>query len=298
MNGSESDHTMFIFPLYSVVLFYLIFLTGITGSILLIIAHVKDPLKLIKSLSSCFMLHIAIADLLISRASAFSIMLTFTDLSHLAGVAATLAFALHMVSFTLYLSLAIQRFFSVAFPLWYRVKITSCVCRWWVIAIWLVCSVLILSNVIPIVYITGIKMKLDLIMISLMYLTFLITQYCNIASCASIRKQHSQLRSRHNINAANRRTIEIHLKTETNFIVTIATISLIVGASVVPFLTMAIKIILNDLSEKYYKIPSHYIWGLLGLGMNSAINVFVYIWRFPKYRKTFKKLYCDCSSQR
>lgn len=291
-NSSSMPNSLPNFPLYAVALLISIILTGIIGNFLLIISHVKDPLKVIKSSSSYFIFNIALVDLL-SACSLIFATLSSTNTS-LYGVTSSLIAWFYTVSFTLYLNLAIQRLCSVLFPLWHRVKITTRVCRYWVTGVWL--ASIVLDGWKVIMSKTEIKVQTDLATLVLKWLMFFITQSLYVASCLSIRKQNSGFRARNDLNAATKKTIRIHLKNESNFVVTIAIVSILQGVSSLPYLSMGFIVILDattNLEEDYENtIPSYYIWGLLGLGVNSAINVFIYIWRLPKYRKTFKKLYC------
>lgn len=282
-------------PSYAIGLLGTTYLTGIAGNLLMIFAHVKDPLKLIKSLSSRFIFNIALVDLLLSSALLL-VVFSFTNSFCVPGIASSVTFLLYIVSFALYLSLAIQRFCSVAFPLWHCVNITTRVCRYWVASIWLTYIVLI-SGRFMVLSLT--QMRVDIAFVALMWLMFFLTQCINIASCTSIRRQNRELECRQGMDAATERTIKIRLRNESNFVRTIAIISFIRGVLTLPFLTMAFEITLSFRlrSEKddKYVIQSYYIWSLLGNGVNSAINVFVCIWRLPNYRKTFKKIYCCCS---
>lgn len=295
LNNSETVILVEKYPLYFVVLLLTIFLTGIIGNILLIIAHLKDPLKLIKSSSSYFMLNISFVDLLLSCGLMFIIISFFV--SFRVDMIVGLPFLLYTVSFTLYLSLAIQRLCSVAFPFWHRVNVTTRVCRYWVAGIWLLNIILAITKF-TVMSRPENRLQSDVAMLVLMWLLFVMSQCLCIASCISIRKQNKELQSRQDMNPATERTIKIKLRNESNFIVTIAIVCFVLGVSILPFLTLSLEIIVNATAsprENYQNItPEYYIRSWLGNGINSSINVFVYIWRFSKYRKTFKTLFCDC----
>ena len=285
------------YPLHSVVYLLLICCAGIAGNIMLIIAYVRDPLKMIKSNSSSyFIFNIAIVDLLSSCLLICNIALSFRGIS-VPDIPRSITLMLYTVSFTLYLSLAIQRFCSVVLPLWSRVNITYRVCRRWVTTMWLANIVLEIGKV-SVTSKTQIKIQLDLATSVLLWMIFFATQCVYIVSCISLRKQNRELQKKQDMNEATERTIRIHLKHQNNFILTIAIVCFISGVSILPELTMTFIISLNATTRSEqateYVIPSYYVWGLVGFGVNCAIKVFVYIWRLPKYRKTLKKLYCDC----
>ena len=285
------------YPLHTVVYLLIICCAGIAGNIMLIIAYVRDPLKMIKSNSSSyFIFNIAIVYLLPSCLLLCNITLSFRDIS-VPDIPRSITLMLYTVSFTLYLGLAIQRFCSVVLPLWSHVNITSRVCRRWVTIMWLANIVLGIGKV-SVTSKTQIKIQLDLATSVLLWMIFFATQCVYIVSCISLRKQNRELQKRQDMNVATGRTITIHLKHQNNFILTIAIVCFISGVPFLPELTMTFIISLNATTRSEqateYVIPSYYVWGLVGFGVNCAINVFVYIWRLPKYHKTLKKLYCDC----
>jgi Na+/melibiose symporter-like transporter len=120
-----------------------------------------------------------------------------------------------------------------------------------------------------------------------------------IASYISIRRQRMELQNRTSMSEITIRTVQIRLENEKNFLVTIAIVCFVLAATVLPLIVISFVSFVkatNKLKGDDNKIvvPSYTHWGLLLIGLNSAVNVFVYLWRLPKYRKTFKKLYCDC----
>ena len=108
--NSAIDNFIPNFPLYTVALLLLIILIGIIGNILLVVSHVKDPFKLMKSLSSYFIFNISLVDLLLPCTLILAT-LSLTKPSFY-DVASSLIAWLYTVSFTLYLNLAIQWFYS------------------------------------------------------------------------------------------------------------------------------------------------------------------------------------------
>lgn len=197
----------------------------------------------------------------------------------------------HSVSFFMYLSLAIERFWSIAFPFWNRVNITTRICRYWVVGVWSVCAIARVGIVILKRW-TDFKIQLQMAHFLFMWVMFLVTQCVYIASYISIRKQNTDIQRDDKLcmSEATARTIKLRLKNENNFLLTM---------TILPFLAYNHGVYVHSQCyrvRKTYKkaLPSYFIWGVLGIGVNSAINVFVYIWRLPKDRKTFKKLYCDC----
>ena len=199
MNNTTNDPSSYSWTLLLPVNFI-----GILGNLLLIIAHIKDPLKLLKSSSSLFILNIAIVDLFISL-----VLLTVTVMlspeSYVVNSSAwdtssgylndTIVFLLvlfYSMSFALYLSLGIQRFCSVAFPLWHRVNIRTRVCRYWVVGIWLVQIVLDVGINILIRVRVIFKIQSDLARVSVTWVMFFLTQcvYLHGFVCLNTETKH------------------------------------------------------------------------------------------------------------
>jgi hypothetical protein len=101
------------------------------------------------------------------------------------------------------------------------------------------------------------------------------------------------MQSNDRINDATTTTIKLRLKNENNFLLTIAIVCFILALTTLPFATMVFTFAFKAMANEGKRLSSYHIWTLLAISINSAINVFVYLWRLPKYRKTFKKLFCD-----
>ena len=101
---------------------------GAVFNLLLMIAIIKDPLKTFKSPSSHFILNIAFVDILVCVLWIINISLDLhtspsykeTRYSLFRVWIASIA-----ISPLLYLGLSIERFCSVAYPLWHRVHVTT-----------------------------------------------------------------------------------------------------------------------------------------------------------------------------
>ena len=305
-NGSTNDPIHF--PNSALALMLAINVVGVLGNVLLIVAHVKDhPLRLLKSPSSHFILSIASADALLSGvflvATAFTLASINTywewDTSYHTSVLLLLLLTslLYSALFASYLSLAVERFLSVAYPLWHRVRVTTKVCRYWVIGLWLgLGGFRLIDFALTRIKETVIQSQLTLIVFMCVLLTLTLSVY--IASYISIRRQRMELQNRTSMSEITIRTAQIRLENENNFLVTIAIVCFILAATVLPFIIMTFVTIVNATNrlegdDSKIAVPSYTQWGPFLISLNSAANVFVYFWRLPKYRKTFKKLYCD-----
>ena len=301
MNGSTNYPTMSSFPDAAYASMLVINLIGILGNVLLIVAHVKDPLRLLKSPSSTFIFNIGLVDVLLScfflaaatRALAGIKKSPDWDDSLASAILHFLFSLFYSTVFASYVGLAIERFLSVAYPLWHRTHITSSVCRCWVVGIWLFIAGLRLTDF---VLIRTIKFtsQSQLSLIVFMCVMLLLTICFYIASYISIRKQSLKIQRRSDMNEATKRTFELRLQNEKHFLFTIAIACFVLAAAVLPFVTASFIFFIYGMKEEKWFGNRSYIILFVLLFFNSSVNVFLYLWRLPKYRKTFKKLYCDC----
>jgi hypothetical protein len=278
-------------------------LLGVFLNIMLLYAHKRDPCKLLQSSSSPFIVNIAVNDFLVlcSLLANQFLYFSFNQRSKLAeqllGFLHIALTFLETVSVTSIFSLSVERFFSVAFPLWHRVKITTRITRYWLAAVWLfhlTCEGLMLA--LTLYYkrsIYGIFSRL-----SLMWLTFLLTQIMYLASYVSLRKQRRELHKRQNSSEDNIRMMKIRLERERNFLITIAIVCSILALTLLPALTLMVVMMLlgsiQDWSVTNMSKEPTVVWGVTMITFNFSVNGLVYLWRMKKYRITFKKLYCKC----
>ena len=128
---------------------------------------------------------------------------------------------------------------------------------------------------------------------------FLFTQVFYVATYFSLKKQREMFFKRLNISddaAVSGRIKEIRLLREKNFLCTIAAVCFILNFTILPslgfrwlsfYLRQSHNIIDRNI-EQFILISLRIL-----LSFSFAINPIVYVWRLPKYRKTFKLLYCE-----
>ena len=276
---------------------------GMFLNFMLLYAHRKDPCKLLRSSSSPFIVNIAVVDFLASCALTVNPFLSFnSNISSFTELAARLpnvavAF-FQSISFTLFLCLSVERFFSVAFPLWHRVQITTRVTRYWLAAIWF--FHLTYEGILNVLLIYFYTFRAHtLCKVSLMWAAFLLTQTMYFASYISLRRQRNALYKRQDLNEASIRMIKVRLESENNFLTTIAIVCFVLAFTLLPMLTIVLVFVMLSAeewtSENLLKQPVTF-WGLTIMTLNFSVNGLIYLWRMKKYRKTFKKLYCKCLS--
>ena len=217
MNGSTNYPTMSSFPDAAYASMLVINLIGILGNVLLIVAHVKDPLRLLKSPSSTFIFNIALVDVLLScfflvtTTRALAGIKKSPDWDSLASANSHFLLSLfYSTVFASYVGLAIEHFLSVAYPLWHRTHITRSVCRYWAVGIWLFIAGLRLTDF---VLIRTIKFtsQSQLSLTVFMCVMLLLTICFYIASYISTRKQSLKIQRKTDMNEATRRTFELRL---------------------------------------------------------------------------------------
>ena len=274
-------------------------LTGIMANVLLIVAHIKDPLKRFKTTSSPFILNIAAIDLITSIVILMIsvTILTSYDLYKKIEQNAVTRIAGHAfmaISFPSFFSLSIERFCSVVFPLWHRVRITTRVCRYWLCTIWLIHIIFAALNL------ALLSNHEDQIQSLQFYMGtfFSLTQLIYLGTYVSLKNQRKKVLTEENNSEAAARSIRIRLENEKHFLITIAIVCFVFAFTFVPyFVGMFLFYSLTDNHRASFKrseimMSTLYTLGSVLITINFVINPFVYVWRLPKYRKTFKKLYC------
>ena len=209
-------------------------LTGIMANVLLIVAHIKDPLKKFKTTSSPFILNIAVIDLITSIVNLMIsvTILTSYDLYEKTGQNEGTEIAMDAfmaISFPSFFSLSIERFCSVVFPLWHRVRMTTRVCRYWLCTIWLIHIILALN----LTHLSNHNVQ-KLFFQFYMGIFFSLTLLIYLGTYVSLKNQRRKVLTEGNISEAAARSIRIRLENEKNFLITIAIVCFILAFTFVP----------------------------------------------------------------
>ena len=202
---------------------------------------------------------------------------------------------LETMSVTSVLSLSVERLFSVAFPLWHRVKMTTRVTRYWLAAVWL--FHLTWEGLLFVLLLYDYRIQWTLCKLFFMWVTFLLIQIMYFASYASLRKQRNELYKRQDLSQASIRMTKTRLESEKNFLITIAIVCFVLALTLLPPLTATFVHILLDSVHNWTAVSiskePKIVWGATVMTLNFGVNGLIYLWRMKKYRKTFKKLYCN-----
>ena len=266
---------------------------GFVANLLIIIAHVVDPLRVFQNISSMFVLNITVIDCTICLLWTILGSLLLADFTEFISndyyiSFATVAVRIATMMSIAYFSLAMELYLSISRPLWHRTKITRKNCRYWIISTWifhLASNELAIRFLLPYFY-----EFLFIVVYTCSF--FLIIQFLNVATFLSLRKQGKTLRELRDVSGA----MKTRQKNQKRFFVTIAILSVIQTLTFCPFF------VITFLTRFRYLVPetSLVVWIWLEWStqffiiINAMINPFFYLWRLPKYKKTFKKLYCKC----
>ena len=302
MNNFTEYNVPCTWKMSAVIIQITINILGIFLNIMLLYAHKKDPHKLLRSSSSPFIVNIAIIDLLASCVNLARLFLFNSYLNLNVSISSRLATSkllktvitfLESISFTSFFCLSIERFFSVAFPLWHRVQITTRVIRYWLAAVWLFHFTY--EGILYVIFIYGYEVHWMLCKLSLAWTTFFLTQIVYFASYISLRKQRNGLYKRQGLNEASIRMIKIRLESEKNFLTTIEIVCSILALTLLPILTiLSVSVLSAEEWSSSKVVEPAKVWGKTLMTLNFAVNGLIYLWRMKKYRKTFKKLFCKC----
>lgn len=259
---------------------------GVIANILLILAHWKDPLRVFRNTTSLFVRNIAVIDIAVAILWIIRIALTLLGKKHETISLIWLAFT--TMSPFAFLCFAIERFLSVAFPLWYRVRGTIQICRKVLCGKWIAHTAISVFT-----YFILNKKDRRKFMLWYVIVLFLAVNIFYLATYVALRRQRNALRNRQDISEGSLTAMKARQKQEKRFLMTIAIVCFILTIVYVPLLGMAtITVLLRDvLNVKRTEEVFSVLFVLLSV--NFLINPIIYLLRLPKYRKTFKELYCN-----
>lgn len=276
---------------------------AVTGNVLLIIAHLKDPLKLFQTTSSQFILNLAVVDL-IAAIDIVNIVWSTVDLFQTQNEYLRRFLLLPVsVCFPSVFSLSVERFCSVAFPLWHRANVTVRLCRLCILGIWLF-HITFEAMSFAVRYTTGDEFITGCMRVAYTSFFFIATQTLYLVTCLSLRKQTKQIIGRQDATGSQNssfpnsstvtRAIQVRLQNEKCFLVTTAIICMVLALTVLPALIYykILSLIYPELQDEHYSITAKVI--VLVFRVNFTVNPGIYLWRLKSYRKTFKVLYCRC----
>ena len=274
----------------TVYLFFII--VAIIANVLLLFAMYKDPLKCFRNPTSYFIANLGIADLINSLFHMEELLVSQTayystssfpgawgKIHELFGV---FVYCLPFPSVTI---LALERYVSITRPLWHRVHITSRVCYTLIAGVWLFNGIFI-----------GISMHSGIsgFLETAIYqgVLYVATILIYLLAFRSLRAQHLSLTADISRSESYREVIKKRLNNQKCFLTTIIFMNIALTFGVIPIFGAHIK---YNLDEEIHSTTGALILFYLAdffFLINISFNPFLYIWRLPKYRKTFCVTYC------
>lgn len=292
-NSSCGYCASFEYGPFTVTVLAVIGCVGLVANILLLEAHRKDPLKCFQKPVTYFVHHIAINDFLIILLSISLLIIAVKTNGPIYLGSEYLRylrpFVLLVSSFSCYAfaSLAVERFVSVAYPLFHQVHITRGRTLHWIAVIWIAAGTGIgIDQGLRYVY-QEVEFLVEVIVSSLS-LAVMLSFY--LACFVSIKRQQKRFKKGHMAELA-KQTLKVKLSNEQQFLTTIS----IVGVSTFVLWTPGILMFSFSgnldvkISENFHRIVNTLVPGLVIT--HSSLGPIIYVWRLPKYRKTFKNLY-------
>ena len=255
-------------------------LGGVIAQTMLLIALIKDPLKCFKNSSTYLVANLALSDLAVSIHGPFSVYLRLD-----------FHWNFDFFDFTLYVSLAtifsiaVDRYLMVVHPFKHRYLMHGKKVVGWVGLIWL------LSLCIPLKKIVFGNNTYDIQIIS--GLGMAITLCTGLAYAVTyffLRQQARRLAAQDVLSTVNF-CHQARITKEKQFLKTIIIVSCIAVSTLLPLAVFSTVVHPRDSlnSASVAILPCILVTIFY---FNFVINPFIYVWRLPKYRRTFYLLYC------
>ena len=276
--------------IWNLIAYLSILITAIITNVHLLFAIYKDPLKCFCNPATYFIVNLAIADLLNSMVHLEEVLLsqtTYASVYCFSGVGgkmhAAISYFIYFLVFPAVAVLALERYVSIAYPLWHKVKVTSRLCYIWIAVVWLV-------NCIYTGIFCAFSTHVDVLITAYPVAFYLATVFIYLLAFISIRKQRLSLSTDVTKSESVKRMLKVRLRNEKRFLTTIFIVNVVLVFGIIPTVIGSHFIYKADGSQENTTrlvLPITIILFFL----NMAANPFLYIWRLPKYRKTFFVLY-------
>ncbi len=304
MNSSEEEVIKFV-PVFfieikpwSFVYYMVVTIITILANGLLFFAMLKDPLKCFRNATSYFIFHLAISDLLNSLIFMEESLLWLTKFGGIDGLPRAFRIlnilVFEVVFFTnppSVFSLALERCLSIVFPLWHKVNVTTGVCRIWLAMIWVSGGFSVGIRYGLLIYFEQERAyKVTATLGSGIFVVA--TLVCYSIGVFTVRKRRLALKQDTAISKATQKSAEVRLRNENRFLRTMFIIFLGFLLGIIPSTVCFFVMDVVNMETRNHVIKHTFNISDMTLLLNYAVNTFVYLWRLPKYRKTFQVLYC------
>ncbi len=249
-----------------------IIVIGAIANVLLLLAIYKNPLKCFRNPTTYFIANLAIADLLNSLFHFEEVLVTQTTYRStfcLPGAWGTINSALldffDLLPFPSVAVLALERYVSIAHPLWHQVKVTTRLCYIWIAVVWLInCIYTGISSV----YTSQTGLLTGYL--SVFYLT---TVFIYLLARISIRRQRFSLSTDMTNSDTVRRMIKLRLRNQNRFLTTVFIINVLLIFGIIPSV-IATHFMYSSEGTVSTSVEMFFIIALILFFLNLAANPF------------------------
>ena len=263
----------------------IICILGVASNLLFLAAFIKDPLKCFRNSGTYLVMNLAVSDCLMCLLGPF----VYTMIIPKPGWHKIFSFLVvwfGMSSFLSIISISIDRFLMVAYPIKHRVLMKGKVIVLLLVTIW------IATCVPPVLQQFNIYSPQKNNTINVYTLAVISVIISAVMYASTYRKLKKQSRNIALQNSNGSRAQEIRILKEKQFLQTIMIIACIAFVCVVPsMLFFQVCDALGFMQEKNLasKILNEIFLSIFYI--NFTVNPFIYVVRLPSYRKTFYLLY-------
>ena len=260
----------------------IISMIGIISNMLLLVAFIKVPLKCFRNSATYLVMNLSVCDCLSCLLGPLfhASVLTTDNSTGWRFIYTHIAFWFGIASIVTITSISIDRFLMIAYPLKHRILVERKAMFVWLTIIWIVSLSILVVNTLSGTLEVGKSQDAIAEIICATIVIFSAVMYAS--TYYKLKKQSRNIALQNSIKcrAQEKRNLK-----EKHFLKTIVLIACISLVWTVPALILF----------QFYIAKNHVI-GSMAYGIvyiNFAVNPFIYIARFPNYRKTFHLVYCS-----
>lgn len=269
-------------------IYLLICVIAAISNALLLYAIYKNPLKCFRNPTSYFIANLAVVDFLNSITYIAELLMTRTSYRSFSCLPDTWGIIhIEIVNFLYNLIvpsvtiLALERYVAIVYPMWHHVKVTSRLCYTGILIVWVT---------------SGIFTAIDDIVLPAEVVTvhpsvfYLATVVIYLLAFTSLRRQRSSLSTDNARSETARKMLKLRLRNQNRFLTTVLIINIVLIFGIIPTIIsthfrFTLEGPLSTSTKVWISITDILFF------LNMAVNPFLYIWRLPKYRKTFFVMY-------
>lgn len=265
---------------------YLISLYGAVSHIILFISFIKDPLECFRNSGTYFVAQLALSDFLVCLSKMIILNCSTPHSGYMVELITIFPAGL---SFGMIVSISIDRFLIVTYPLKHRFFMEKKVIIIWLLVIWLISS--IYPTKLAIVGRTTSEDETSQRILALIAILLTATLYT--LTLFELKKQSLQMALCNATSSENRAQRKRLLK-EKQFLWTIILIASITLICILPNMVWRAVDPQSNFRQQFDSKTTTILTSLMNIVymVNFAINPCIYFIRLPNYRRTFKLLFC------